>query len=152
MEHQRGASRVQAPALLANIRLGWKVPRPFQPSLLFVGKAKNITRVEHQKGRLLPYSQTLWLAEKAKAQVSRPFQPSLRFAGKARVSQSKVSFRCCTLGQAPDLTYLYQTKLEKLAKDKRSSLLEKFVYYGRKKFYNIETCCLHSQTTSQRSS
>jgi len=27
--------------------------------------------------------------------------------------------------------------LEKLAEDKRSSLLPKFVTYGRKKFYNI---------------
>ncbi len=35
------------------------------------------------------------------------------------------------------------TRLEKHAKDKRSSLLRKFVTYGSKKFYNIGTRGLH---------
>ncbi len=33
-----------------------------------------------------------------------------------------------------------QTRLEKLARDKHSSLLCKFVNYGRKKFYNVGAC------------
>ncbi len=37
------------------------------------------------------------------------------------------------------LTNKHQSKLEKLAIDKHSSLLQKFVTYGRKKFYNVET-------------
>jgi hypothetical protein len=35
------------------------------------------------------------------------------------------------------LTRKHWTRLERLARDKRSSLLRKFVTYGRKNFYNI---------------
>jgi hypothetical protein len=35
------------------------------------------------------------------------------------------------------LTCKYYTRLEKLARDKRSTLLQKFVTYDSKKFYNI---------------
>ncbi len=45
------------------------------------------------------------------------------------------------LVEAPALpvTHKHQTKLERLATDKRSSLLQKSVNYSRKKFYNINT-------------
>ncbi len=36
------------------------------------------------------------------------------------------------------LTNKHQIRLEKLAKDKPSSVLQKFVNYGRKKFYYID--------------
>jgi hypothetical protein len=42
-----------------------------------------------------------------------------------------------TLGEAPGLAHKQKTKLERLARYKHSSLLRKFVTYGRKKFYNI---------------
>ncbi len=66
----------------------------------------------------------------------KPLQPSLMFAGKARAYGSEASFRCSTLGQPPGLTHQHYTKLERLAKDKHSSLLQKYVYYGCKKFYS----------------
>jgi hypothetical protein len=34
-------------------------------------------------------------------------------------------------------SWLHKTSLERLARDKHSSLLQKFVNYGRKKFYRI---------------
>ncbi len=37
----------------------------------------------------------------------------------------------------------HQTRLEKLARDKHSSLLQKFITYGRKKFYNIGNWSFH---------
>ncbi len=68
-----------------------------------------------------------------------PFQLSLMFAGKARVYPREAPFRCSTVDQAPALSHKHKTRLEKLAKDKRSSLLWKVVTYGRKRFYNIDT-------------
>jgi hypothetical protein len=35
------------------------------------------------------------------------------------------------------LASVYLTRIDKLARDKHSSLLQKFVNYGRKTFYNI---------------
>jgi hypothetical protein len=45
----------------------------------------------------------------------------------------------CGQGQEPSLLALpkYQTRLDRLARDKCSSLLQKFANYGRKKFYRI---------------
>ncbi len=58
------------------------------------------------------------------------------FASKSRSqpqSESpKTGFTCVGSG-------LTKAKLEKLASDKHSSLLQKFVTYGRKKLYNVET-------------
>ncbi len=55
-------------------------------------------------------------------------------------------FWCSTLGQAPGLTHKHQTRLERLAKDKHSTLFKKFVTYGRKKIHNIVTCGLCYKT------
>jgi hypothetical protein len=41
------------------------------------------------------------------------------------------------LRQAWALNCKYQTRLEGVARDKRSSLIQKLVNYGRKKFYNM---------------
>ncbi len=49
----------------------------------------------------------------------------------------KTFFGSSTLGQAPGLTHKHQNRLERLGKDKHSSLVRKFVNYGRKKFYSI---------------
>jgi hypothetical protein len=65
------------------------------------------------------------------------FQPSLMFVGKTGAYPSEAPFRCSTLGYAPGLIHKLQTRLEKLARNKCSSLLRKFVNYGCKKFYNI---------------
>jgi hypothetical protein len=59
------------------------------------------------------------------------------FAGKARAYSSEVPFKFSTLGEAPGLTRNHYTSLERLARDKRSSLLWKGKTYDRKKFYNI---------------
>jgi hypothetical protein len=67
----------------------------------------------------------------------KPFQPSLMFVGKAGEYPSEASFRCSTLGWAPDLAHKHQTRLERLARDKHCSLLQKTVNYGCKKFYRI---------------
>ena len=50
----------------------------------------------------------------------------------------KELFRCSTQGQAPGLTHKHLTGLEKLARDKHSGLLRKFVNYQQKKFHNIK--------------
>ncbi len=47
-------------------------------------------------------------------------------------TQMKCLFRYSTLGQAPGLAHKHQTRLERLVRDKRSSLLRKHVTYGRK--------------------
>ncbi len=49
---------------------------------------------------------------------------------------SEAPFRCSTPGQAPGLTRTHQTRLERLARDKHSSLLQRSVNYGRKRFYS----------------
>jgi hypothetical protein len=59
------------------------------------------------------------------------------FVGKAEDHPIEESFRCSALGQAPGLALKQKTRLERLARDKNSSLLRKFVNYGREKFYNI---------------
>ncbi len=45
-------------------------------------------------------------------------------------------FRCSTLGYAPGLTHKHQSRQERLARDKQSSLIRKSVDYDRKKFYS----------------
>ncbi len=59
------------------------------------------------------------------------------FASKAAAYSSVAPFSCSTLGQAPDHTHKYKTRLERIAKDKCFNFLWKDVSYGRKKFYNI---------------
>ncbi len=54
-----------------------------------------------------------------------------------KIIKSEALFRCSTLGQAPGLAYKHLTRLVKLARDKRSNSLHKFVTYGLKTFYNI---------------
>jgi hypothetical protein len=56
--------------------------------------------------------------------------------GKEKAARVK-KFWCATLGLAPGITHKHYTRLERLAKDKRSSLLQIFLTYGYKKFYNI---------------
>ncbi len=45
--------------------------------------------------------------------------------------------RCSTLMQATGLTHKHYVRLERLARDKHTSKLRKFVNYRRKKFYNV---------------
>jgi hypothetical protein len=66
----------------------------------------------------------------------KPFQRSLMIAGKARVYPSEAPCRCSTKEKAPGLTHKHVTRLERLTRDKHSSLLRKFVNYGRNKFYD----------------
>jgi hypothetical protein len=57
--------------------------------------------------------------------------------GRRGVYPSEAPFRFSCLGYSPGLTHKYLTRLEKLARDKHSSLLQKSVNYDHKKFYNI---------------
>ncbi len=68
-------------------------------------------------------------------------QPSLMFPGKTRdLPQSRATERCFTwVGSG--LTQKHYTRLERLARDKHSSLLRKSVTYGRKKFYSTGQWC-----------
>ncbi len=68
---------------------------------------------------------------------AKPSKPNLMFVGKARsLPQRATPDKMFHLGrlQPHSRTFI---QLEKLAKDKHSSLLQKFVNYGQKKFYNI---------------
>ncbi len=67
---------------------------------------------------------------------SKPFQPSLMFAGKAGAYLSGASEKCFTR-VCSGITRKHKTRLERLARDKRSCLLQKLINYGCKKFYNI---------------
>ncbi len=69
----------------------------------------------------------------------KPFQTGLVFAGKAGDYQSEVPFRCSTLGLVLRPEYYTLDEVRKVAKEKPSSLLRKFVNYGSKKFCNIDT-------------
>jgi hypothetical protein len=60
------------------------------------------------------------------------FQPGLMFTGKSRAYPNEAPLRL-----APGFTHKHCTRLERLARDKHSSLLRKFVNYNCKKFYNI---------------
>ncbi len=71
-----------------------------------------------------------------------PFQSSLMFEGKAGAYPNETPFRCSTLGYTPGFIHKHQTRQEKIGKGKHSSLLRKFIHYGRKKFYNIDTWSL----------
>ncbi len=61
-----------------------------------------------------------------------------------------VPFSCSTVGQALGLNHKHQTRLERLARDKISSLLSIFVDYERKKFCNIWYCRNHLANFSLR--
>jgi hypothetical protein len=56
------------------------------------------------------------------------------FAGKVRAYPIEAPVRCFTLGQATDLANKPKTILDRLARDKHSSLLQKYVNYGQKSF------------------
>jgi hypothetical protein len=60
--------------------------------------------------------------------------PALKI--KSKVGKCFKTFVVCDLRICAKLVFV-KTKLEKLARDKHSSLLRKFVIYGHKSFYNI---------------
>jgi hypothetical protein len=59
-----------------------------------------------------------------------PFQPGLMFVGRAGALLSEACFKYSTLGSWPYLQTL--GKARKACQDKQSSLLRKFVIYGKK--------------------
>jgi hypothetical protein len=59
------------------------------------------------------------------------------FARKAGAKLSGASFWCSTQGQPPSFTHKHLAWLEKLDSDKHSSLLCRFVNYGRKFFITL---------------
>ncbi len=67
----------------------------------------------------------------------KPFQLSLIFArSKIKAYLSGVPFRDSRLRVVDQTHQKHWTGLERLARDKHSRLLRKFINYGRKKFYN----------------
>jgi len=71
----------------------------------------------------------------------KPFQPSLMFVSKAGAYLNEAPLRCSTLGCAPSLTHQHETKLERPARDKHSSLLDTFVNYRCKRFMTLGPGC-----------
>ncbi len=67
----------------------------------------------------------------------KPFQLSLMFVGKAGEYPSEAPF----YRKGSGLTRKHQTWLERLARDKHSSLLRKSVNYDRKWFYSTSPQC-----------
>jgi hypothetical protein len=65
------------------------------------------------------------------------------FVVKAGAYPRETVFSCSNLGQATALGHKQQTWLERLARSKHSNLMQKFVTYGREKFYNIVPWCLY---------
>jgi hypothetical protein len=64
----------------------------------------------------------------------KPIQLSLLFVGEARIlPESEAPERSFTW-QGSGLTFKYYIRLERLAGDKHSSFLQKYVNYGCKKF------------------
>jgi hypothetical protein len=59
-------------------------------------------------------------------------QPSIIFVSKTRAYPRRVPFSCSILGSGPCLTHKHWIRLERLARDKHSSLLRNFVDYWRK--------------------
>ncbi len=65
--------------------------------------------------------------------TGKAIQPSEMFEGKAIAYLNEAPFRRSTIGQAPGHVRKHYTSLERLARDRQSSLLLKLVNYGRKK-------------------
>jgi hypothetical protein len=55
----------------------------------------------------------------------------------SRAYLSEAPFRYSSLGYAPDLTHKHLTRMERLAKDKQSSLLPKSVITDKKSFITL---------------
>jgi hypothetical protein len=66
----------------------------------------------------------------------KPFQCSLMFASKAEAYLSETPFLCSTRVGC-GLTCKHYARLERLARDKNSSLFRSFVKYGFKKLYMV---------------
>jgi hypothetical protein len=66
--------------------------------------------------------------------LGKPFQFSLIFAVKAGAYPSEAPLQVLLSTVAPGLTHKHWARLERLAKDKHSSLLQKSINYGRKFF------------------
>ncbi len=75
--------------------------------------------------------------------MTKLFQPSVILASKAIAFLNGAPEKCSTLGQAPDLTYKYYTRLERPAKDKHSSLLRLFLNYGYRNVCSMGQCCCY---------
>jgi hypothetical protein len=69
--------------------------------------------------------------------VVAPAQAILMFASKAGAYLSEAPPKWSTLGQAPHLTHDRLTRLERLARDKLSSLFDPFVNYKLKKVISL---------------
>ncbi len=68
---------------------------------------------------------------------ARPLKPSLIFVGKARNLLKSETLEKCFTCVSFSLTRKHYIRLESPVWYKHSSLLFKFVNYGREKFYNI---------------
>jgi hypothetical protein len=70
--------------------------------------------------------------------LGRPLQSTLMFESNVR-----------SLPEAPGLNRKQKTRLERLARDKNSSLFGPLVNYGRKKFYNIGPSLMNGGSKDQ---
>jgi hypothetical protein len=99
---------------------------PFQPTLLFMGKARSLHK--SHLGRLRPYSQSLDKARKA---------------CQGQTLQARLGAYTRVIWVGFGLTHNHWTRQENLAKAKHSSLLRTFENYGGKNFYNVDTRSRH---------
>ncbi len=78
---------------------------------------------------------------------TRKLDPSPELPGPSAIKR-RDKLQCLSLASFSSQVGKHKTWLEKLARDERSSLLQIFVNFGRKKFYNIcPRCQLHKDST-----
>jgi hypothetical protein len=65
------------------------------------------------------------------------YQPSLMFVSKTRSLPQSGASECCFIRVGSGLTCKHKIRLERLALDKHSSLLEKSINYGQKCFITL---------------
>jgi hypothetical protein len=68
--------------------------------------------------------------------AGKPFQPSLMLLAKSKNLERNV-FQVVNLGMLRPYQNKHLTRLERLARDKRSSFSGTFANYGHKRSYNI---------------
>ncbi len=121
-----------------------------KPTLMFVGMARSLPQIgAHERciitlvGSVLNHNNQTRLERPARDQHSSLLRTFVNY-GHKKFYNTEPWGQCYKTFLVRDLRIsvlsqsVIQSRLERLGIDKRSSLLQKSVIYGRKKFYNIE--------------
>jgi hypothetical protein len=81
---------------------------------------------------------------------AKPFWPSVILAGKARIQPKMGAPERCFTWVGSGLTHRHYTRLERVVREKHTSLLRKIVTIGRKKFYNTDPWGQYYKTLFRR--